>query len=746
MYLIFARNYFLFIALLLAVVGVIGYTLITGERRIQLTSELVNHTYETISKSETVGMIVESMLSAQRGYLISGNEAFLDEYGALKAQFSEVVAKLSQLTADNKAQQSRLADMQIYMSQFTAKLDERANIFPHDGTRVQLVGVEVINSLKDDVMRVNGAFLKDEYTLLNKRIRLLEERKNFYFSSLLIGICCGTAIILIFNTFLFRAQRKRSHIESSLKETEDRLRLAIEGTQDGIFDWDIKSDTVFYSRRFFEMLGYERGSEIGTSLDINPLIHPEDLERVRATAQKYLDGELTEYHQEFRMKHNSGRWIWIQSRGKALYDDKTGLPVRLVGAHSDITSTVMAQERLKTEKEQAEKANRAKTDFLAHMSHEIRTPLTAISGIAEIFERNESNLNDKQKKLVAALSSSSRSLKDLISDILDFSKIESGELELMDRPFMLDELCQEIASMMSVRANEKGISFIGDYNDIDGVEFHGDKGRLRQILVNLIGNAIKFTNEGSVAVKACFENRNDQQCLRFDVSDTGLGIASENFDMIFERFKQADSSVSRKYGGTGLGLPISRNLARLMGGDIFVSSQIDKGSTFTLIVPLRISGAEETSTREQSEDTLGRLNSQIRHAVGRDTRILVVEDYEGNIVVIGYMLEDLGIKYDVAHTGVEALEKWRENHYELILMDVQMPEMDGFTATKEIRKIESHKRLKHTPIIGMTAHALVGDKDKCIEAGMDAYLPKPIIETDLKREILAHINHGERSA
>jgi CheY-like chemotaxis protein len=378
------------------------------------------------------------------------------------------------------------------------------------------------------------------------------------------------------------------------------------------------------------------------------------------------------------------------------------------------------------------------------MSHEIRTPLTAISGIAEIFESHQVNLDDKQRQLVKTLNSSTQSLKELISDILDFSKIESGELEMEEKSFGLQSLFEQVVSIVSVKAQEKGIDFRFDYEDVRKQKCLGDRARLRQVLINLIGNAIKFTDKGEVEVTALRTLQNNNAFLRIDVRDTGIGIDPQNFEMIFERFKQADSSVSRKYGGTGLGLPISLRLARLMGGNIAVESTPGKGSTFTLIMPLR---TEEELEDDESDLRLShRLSEDIRGQGISQKRILLVEDYEGNIVLLSYLLDGLECHYDVARTGLEALNMWKNNNYDLILMDVQMPEMDGFTATTQIRHMEKEKALPRTPIIGMTAHALVGDKEKCIEAGMDSYLPKPIVEIDLKSKIVEYLSRKKRVA
>ena len=737
------RNFLIFIGLLLVSAGLLVYNLYFGEGELSKTDELVDHTHEIILEAEQLSTLIEGTLAAQRGYLLTGDEGFLKKYENKKVGISETVARLSELTVDNESQQSRLNEIRDYASGFTQKLEERATRFEPKVDKTFLNDVEIINGLRDNLMRVNAAVLSEEYSLLNERVRALERKKQQYLKTLIIGIAIGTIVLLVFNGILLFAQTKRIRIEKNLQAAEDRFALAIDGTQDGIFDWDIETNKVHYSAQLFAMLGHERTSVKGAIEDLRSLIHPDDVEKAWEYLNQYINGGLSEYTQEYRVKHKSGRWVWIQSRGKALFN-KEGKAYRMVAAHTDISPSKQAQEKLESEKSRAESENRAKTEFLAHMSHEIRTPLTAISGIAEIMEKRQSNLDDKQKQLMKTLLTSSAALKDLVNDILDFSKIESGELELHSEEFDLSEIFEGVISIMALRASEKGISFVFDYSEVKDTGFLGDKLRLRQILINLAGNAIKFTDQGGVTIKAYMEDREKTDFLRVEVTDTGIGISPENFDMVFERFKQADSSVSRKYGGTGLGLPISRNLARLMSGDIFISSETGKGSTFTLLLPFKNQVCKPGSLAEM--EVSRKLSDRIKSLVSDENRILIVEDYEGNVVVIGYIMEDMGISFDVASTGKQALSLWQKNHYDMILMDVQMPEMDGFTATREIRRIESEKNIPRTPIVGMTAHALVGDKDKCIEAGMDAYLPKPIVEADLKREILSYLSRNKKAA
>lgn len=741
---VFIRNFVIFALLLLVSVSVLTYYFIANDRKLGAFDDLVYKTQEIITESEIVSADVKGMLASQRGYLLTGNEDFLAKYQAQKIKVEKSLETLNNLTKYKKNQNKRVAQVKNSFIKFSQKLEERAKRLDPSANKNFLEGVEIIDELNNNIVEANSLILDQAYGSLELRINALENKKKKYLTTLIGGVITGAVLLLIFNSFLLRAQRKRTKVENVLKDTEDRFALALEGTRDGIYDWDILNDKVFYSARFFEMLGYDKKSHIGTLQESLDLVHPEDIDELNQKIASYLESELSEFYHEFRLKHASGRWVWVQSRSKALRD-RNGKAYRKVGANTDITHLKQEQERLEIEKKKAEEANSAKSDFLAHMSHEIRTPLTAISGIAEILNNNTVNFDEKQSKLIKTLSSSTAALKEIVNDVLDFSKIESGELDLEEHSFPLDKLFAEVISMMAVRANEKGVSFLCDDAKIKDIDFYGDSGRLRQILVNLTGNAIKFTKaSGSVKVQSRLEDRNGEQYLRIDVSDTGIGINAEDFDAIFERFKQADSSVSRKYGGTGLGLPISRNLARLMGGDIYLSSHVGDGSTFSVLLPMKIKHTENQSMSDKEENK--KSSDRLQASLNDENKILLVEDYSGNVVVIGHILDEMGLSYDTAGNGVEALTLWGSRHYDLVLMDVQMPEMDGFTATNEIRKLEKEKNLNRTPIIGMTAHALVGDKGKCIDAGMDAYLPKPIVEDDLRKEIIRQIEQHRKAA
>ena len=377
--------------------------------------------------------------------------------------------------------------------------------------------------------------------------------------------------------------------------------------------------------------------------------------------------------------------------------------------------------------ELANAANLAKSEFLANMSHEIRTPMNAILGLANILERSVPLTSDQQK-FISTLKQSSESLLMLINDLLDIAKIEASGIEIENISFQMDQLIEEVISMMSVKANEKNLLFRVDMDSIRGAHFRGDPLRIRQIVTNLCSNAVKFTHQGSVTMQVAMQTRDELHAeVVITVTDTGIGISPENLGRIFDKFTQADNTISRKFGGTGLGLAISRTLADLMGGRIEAASVVGKGSEFKVTLTLEIEkmGTQPAVQPEKPET----FNEDVKG------RILLVEDYEPNVLVARTLLELFGYDCDTAANGRIAIEKAENQNYVAILMDVQMPELNGFEATKAIREIEAGRGGKPATIIGMTAHALAGDKERCIAAGMNDYISKPFSAKDLEQKL-----------
>jgi PAS domain S-box-containing protein len=727
-----------YLAILLFGLVFCTFLLVKGESRIREESKNVQQSLQTLFELETANLLVEKIMLSQQGYMIFGDQKFIGDYEDAKESLSTTLVDLSLLWQEDQLQKGILGTVEQKISELETELESRASIRLTVNTAEMVTINTKISDLKNGISETFEALVTEEKSLLDSQ-SLSAENKTKQNEQLLV-FAAGIAILLIVSivgNFVFR-QGYRRLLTGQVSEEEEVLELAVESTKDGIFDWNIKTADVNYSDQFIAMLGYERDEFKGNFEDFTDRLHPEEQEIVLNYINLYLTGRLSEYSNIFRMRHKSGHWIWVKSRGSVIMDDNEE-PARFVGAVADISAEKDYELKLQAAIQKAEAANVAKSDFLAHMSHEIRTPLTAITGVAEILIQNAHELDEKKQKLVKALHSSSVSLKDLISDVLDFSKIESGELQLEETSFSLQDVFTHITSIMSVRTSEKNLGFVFEFEDVKDIEFYGDPVRIRQILINLIGNAIKFTESGHVHVNASKEDQNDFSVLRIDIEDTGIGISEDQKDLIFERFKQADATVSRKFGGTGLGLPISKKLASLMGGNIEVRSEIGKGSTFSLILPFTGGTKLFPDVPVQNEIHRRKRIDELKAQIEDVQKVLLVEDYEGNITVLGHILEDMDVEFDIARTGLEAVNLWKENHYGLILMDIQMPEMDGFTSTKLIRSIESEKNLDRTPIVGMTAHAMVGDKDRCIEAGMYDYLPKPIVELDLKTTVLKYL-------
>lgn len=539
------------------------------------------------------------------------------------------------------------------------------------------------------------------------------------------------ALALSFNDMLKRLSAR----EESLKKTMDELRKlynAVEHSSAVVIITDTKGSIEYVNPKFVQVTGYERTETFGMT--------PRILKSGETSRESYdelwktiTSGE--EWQGIFHNKKKNGEFYWAAASISPV-KGPDGSITNFVGIQEDITALKLFEHELKKAKEAAESANQAKSDFLASMSHEIRTPMNAIIGMAELLL--DGPLDTEQNKYVETLRSASENLLNIINDILDISKIEAGYLELESTPFDLKRLIDESRDIMSIRTCEKGIDLICRIMPDVPVHMVGDPGRLRQVLLNLIGNAVKFTETGEIVLEAALiEKDGPSATIRFSIRDTGIGIPEEKIDRIFEKFTQADSSTTRKYGGTGLGLAISKRLVELMGGKIWVSSNVGVGSTFFFTASLGLQ-AEEGMSSVPTVETASPGHAIAAPDGERPLRILLVDDSADNRLLIQSFMKKTPFNIDIAENGSVALEKFKGSGYDIVLMDIQMPVMDGYETTRQIRQWELSNGLKATPVLALTAYALHEEILKSHDAGCNGHLTKPIKKAELLDAIMKY--------
>ncbi|MCQ1854449.1 PAS domain-containing hybrid sensor histidine kinase/response regulator [Neorhizobium galegae] len=534
------------------------------------------------------------------------------------------------------------------------------------------------------------------------------------------GAIIGYLLIGTDNTARKLVEEEQKKSDQRLRDQQFYTRSLIESNIDALITTDPVGIITDVNKQTEALTGSTRDELIGAPFK-DCFTDPE---RAEAGIRRVLaEKSLTDY--ELTVRSRDGKQTVVSYNATTFYDRSRTLQ-GVFAAARDVTERKRFEAELQLAKAAAESASRTKSDFLASMSHEIRTPMNAVMGIADLLAKT--SLTPEQDKYVQIFRRSGDNLLNLINDILDLSKVEASQLDLEQTGFSLSDHLEKVIEMVAPKAQEKGLTLVCEIEKNVSNDLVGDPTRLRQVLLNLLGNAVKFTEAGMVSLKVARDQDGSvPTALRFSVSDTGIGIAEGKLARVFERFTQADSSTTRRFGGSGLGLTISKRLVELMGGRIWVTSTVAQGSVFSFTVPFEVWVA---------------ANRPVSAPVGAGPevplpalRILMAEDSPDNCIIALAYLEDTPYLIDVAETGLIACEMFKAGHYDLLLMDRQMPVMDGLTATRTIRAWEKANSRAPIPIIALTASALKGDREACLAAGCTAYLSKPIKQDVLLQAI-----------
>lgn len=513
--------------------------------------------------------------------------------------------------------------------------------------------------------------------------------------------------------------------EAKLYIQKKRLELSIEASGAGLWDWDIKTGNIVINDRWAEILGYTKEEILPSLKDRKKIIHPKDFDRVMSILNSHIKGEKSTYKIEYRLKTKSGDWKWILDIGKVIEKSYNGKALRALGLHIDISSQKEKEKELILAKEKAQESDKLKSAFLANMSHEIRTPMNAIIGFLGLMKNTENK--EKKEYYTTIINQNAESLLNIINDIVDVSKIEAKQIDIykndIDPNYLLNNLYTSFKNKQININNNKCI--IKTFPNKD-YSFSSDEDKIRRILTNLISNAMKFTANGTIEIGYRILPEKKAK-IQFYVKDNGIGIDEKNQKIIFEHFRQAELELTRKYGGAGIGLSISKGFAEILGGKISFDSEINKGSIFYFTLPYNGNvNTIKNSNMIKKDDTKFDYSK---------LTILVAEDEFFNYEFINEILLMYDIKVLHAQNGLDAIELVKSNSdIDLILMDIKMPELNGLDATKRIKEINSK-----IPIIAQTAYALSGDKEKIMEAGCDNYIAKPINKDDLMDMINIYI-------
>ncbi|MDA5558147.1 hybrid sensor histidine kinase/response regulator [Shimia sp. MMG029] len=557
-------------------------------------------------------------------------------------------------------------------------------------------------------------------------------------AGLILALCIGYVFVAFtmsgLDNFRIRedleAQRSETQAVAARLETQQtelrRLSLVARNANDSVIFTDKQRRILWVNHAFVRVTGYSFAEAIGQH--IGELLARDDPDQPKEHPIEAAVARGEGFRGDFENIRKDGRPIWVDVNLFPIHDD-TGEVEFFISIERDVTDARKLAEDMLQAREAAEQGARAKAEFLANMSHEIRTPLTGVVGMADLLAETE--LDPEQQRYTETIRGSSMSLMAIINDILDLSKLDAGRMELHPVTFSPHACIKETLDLLSPSADDKGLSITLDVSEATPDYVKADDGRIRQILTNILGNAIKFTDVGGVDVTLCHEDTEDGQRLVWVIRDTGIGIPKEQQDQIFDHFTQAEAATTRKFGGTGLGLSITRHILDVMGGCISVQSDPGQGATFRIEIPYADAEASELAK-------LATASADAPEAIAPGLRVLVAEDNQTNRYLLKKFLKDQPIELAFAHDGLEAVEAVEGFAPDLIFMDMSMPRMNGVDATRAIRKMA----IAQPTIVALTAHAFDGEMQACLDAGMDDFLTKPLRKATLLNWISNHQQNG----
>ena len=685
-------------ALAVVILTAVQYGLITSNLRytknmqeVHRNTQKINHLYAVL------GLMLEIETKA-RGYLLLGENSFLVSLEDIKKALPAETERLNKyLSEDERIKFQNLIKKR--MEHTYLLIDKKKN-----NQTVTYYDLMIGKGLMDNIRMAVVQLSPREDRALATQNGIVKDSTEAIMILMIAGALFSLGVVVFSAYLVYLELNRRLKIQRELNVALGTSEAVTENVGQGVVVGD-KFGKIIYANQIALALRNLTLNEIKTK-KLEDLFEKAEIDSTYLRQLLKTDKTVVETIITYSM--GTKRTVKVNFSPLFMNSILEGVVISFIDISAEADSII----ELTTGKEVAINASRAKSDFLAKMSHEIRTPLNAILGVGEIMSLTK--LNDEQKKCMEIYQRSSLTLINLVNDILDLSKIEAGKIELNNIPFSLRSLVDTCTSSMDFRASQKGILFksrlMSNYD-----HFIGDEGRIRQIVINLLGNAIKFTETGSITLSVtCVDHGTLQKELLISVRDTGRGIAKENLDKLFSNYSQENQHISSEYGGTGLGLSLSKELAHLMGGDITVKSELGRGSVFTLSCFV--------------ESALGDFESEAtpKGAVNKNLKILLVDDNPENRFIVKRFLDDNEVTIFEAGDGQEAVENFSKQKFDIILMDINMPVKDGMEATREIRALEKENKLSHTIIIALSANALTKEYDRAMQSGCDDYLTKPI--------------------